>query len=194
MTSPTRSSQALHAAALELIAESGLGAVTVGAVAERAGVSRATAYREFGDKDGLLAAIGRGEVVTMITAAYTELDLYAPPARIVHSVTLFALNYLRHHAAFEYIRTHEPAWLITVAIAHGKSELNLVETVAALAAPLIAARADDALALTPVQAAEVIVRIVLSHVLLVHSNLNDEQVAATATRAVVLEVDELIGG
>ncbi len=189
MTSPTRSSEALHEAALELIAESGLGALTIGGVAERAGVSRATAYREFGDKDGLVAAVGRGEVVKMITAAYTELDLFAPPARIVHAVTLFALGYLRKHAAFGYIRNHEPAWLINVAIAHGRSELNLVETVAALAAPLIAARADAVLALTPVQAAEVVVRIVLSHVLLAHSNLNDEEVAATATRAVVLDAD-----
>ncbi len=48
---------ALVAAALELIREAGLGALTLRAVARRAGVSEAAPYRHFADKDALLAAV-----------------------------------------------------------------------------------------------------------------------------------------
>ncbi|MBW0271539.1 TetR family transcriptional regulator [Nocardia sp. MH4] len=186
MASTTRSSDALRVAALELIAESGLDSLTLLAVAERAGVSRATAYREFGDKDGLVAAVGRSEVAAMVAAAYGAIDLFAPLPEVVRSATLFALAYLRQHPAFRYLRTHEPAWLLDVAIQHGDAELNLVETVAALAAPIVAARSGEGLALPPAAAAEVVVRIVLSHALIQHSGLTDEQIADTATRAVTV--------
>ncbi|MER7452917.1 helix-turn-helix domain-containing protein [Nocardia beijingensis] len=183
MPASTRSSEALHDAALELIAESGLNALTLVAVAERAGVSRATAYREFNDKDGLIGAVARSEVAKMVAAAYSEIDLFAPIASIVGSVTLFALSYLRQHRAFDYIRRHEPTWLLDVAITHDGTEVNLVQTVAALAAPVVTMREGD-LNLPPLAAAEVVVRIVLSHILLAHSNLTDDQIAETAIRAV----------
>ncbi|MFI9412902.1 helix-turn-helix domain-containing protein [Nocardia gamkensis] len=189
MNSSTRSSETLLDAAVALIADSGLDNLTLSAVAERAGVSRATAYREFGDKDGLVSAVGRNEIGRMVAAAYREIDLFAPAAEVARSSTLFALRYLRKHAAFGYIRRHEPARLLDVAITHGGSELNLVETVAAIAAPLIAARDDSALALSPVQAAEVVVRAVLSHALIQRSNLTDEQIADTVARAVIRERD-----
>ncbi|MEU5761114.1 helix-turn-helix domain-containing protein [Nocardia sp. NPDC047648] len=189
MNSSTRSSETLLDAAVALIADSGLDNLTLSAVAERAGVSRATAYREFGDKDGLVSAVGRNEIGRMVAAAYREIDLFAPAAEVARSSTLFALRYLRKHAAFSYIRRHEPARLLDVAITHGGPELNLVETVAAIAAPLIAARDDSALALSPVQAAEVVVRAVLSHALIQRSNLTDEQIADTVARAVIREQD-----
>ncbi|MET7771158.1 helix-turn-helix domain-containing protein [Nocardia sp. NPDC005366] len=184
MSSSTRSSDALLDAAATLIAESGLDGLTLSAVAEHAGVSRATAYREFGDKDGLVAAVGRNEVGRMVAAAYEAIDLSAPVPEIARAATLFALRYLREHRAFQYVRVNEPAWLLTIAIPHGDSELNLVETVATVAEPLIAARADTGLALTPRQAGEVVVRTVLSHALIHGSGLTDEQVAETAARAI----------
>ncbi|MGW6421669.1 TetR/AcrR family transcriptional regulator [Nocardia sp. NPDC055053] len=184
MTSSTRSSEELLDAAVSLIAESGLDGLTLTTVAERAGVSRATAYRELGDKKALVSAVGRHEIGRMVAAAYSKIDLFAPVADIARSATLFAIAYLREHAAFDYLRTHEPAWLLTIAITHGQSEHNLVETVAAFAEPLIAARDEKSLALPPRQAAEVIVRTVLSHALLRDSSLTDEQIADTAARAI----------
>ncbi|KAF0846975.1 TetR/AcrR family transcriptional regulator [Nocardia caishijiensis] len=184
MTFSTRSTDELLDTAVELIAESGLDRLTLTMVAERAGVSRATAYRELGDKKALISAIGRHEIGRMVAAAYGTLDLLAPVADIARSATLFTLGYLRAHAAFGYLRDHEPAWLLTIAIRNDQSEQNLVETVAAFAEPLVAVRGDAALALPPRQAAEVIVRTVLSHVLLPDSSLSDEQVAETAARAI----------
>ncbi|AYF75317.1 TetR/AcrR family transcriptional regulator [Nocardia yunnanensis] len=171
-------------AALEMIAESGLDELTLSAVARRAGVSRATAYREFGDKDGLVTALTRREIGEMIAAGYQEFDVFAPMPQLARAATLFAIRYLRKHAAFTYIRVHEPAWLLNVAISHDGSEVNLIEMVGALLTPLLSVRRTDALALTPAQAAEVAVRTVLSHVLIERSHLTDEQVADAVARAV----------
>ncbi|MFI6313435.1 TetR family transcriptional regulator [Nocardia fusca] len=184
MSFSTRSSDALLDAAVELIGESGLDGLTHTAVAARAGVSRATAYREFGDKDGLVSAVGRHEVAKMVAAAFTELDLDAGVGETARAATLFALRYLREHRTFNYLRVHEPAWLLTVAIAHGGAHLNLVESVAAAAEPLIAGRDDGCLALPPRLAAEVVVRTVLSHALIQDSGLTDAEIAATVVRAV----------
>ncbi len=184
MTSSTRSSDELLEAAVALIAESGLDGLTHGAVAARAGVSRATAYREFGDKDGLVSAVGRHEVAKMVAAAFVAIDITAGAAEVVRAATLFALNYLRGHRAFNYLRMHEPGWLLTLAIAHEGTRLNLVETVAAFAEPFVAAGDEAALALPPRRAAEVVVRTVLSHALIQDSALGDEEVARTVARAV----------
>ncbi|MGW4365984.1 TetR/AcrR family transcriptional regulator [Nocardia takedensis] len=184
MTSTTRSADALLDAALASIAENGLDALTLSAVATRAGVSRATAYREFGDKEGLISAVGRTEVARMVAAAYTTVDLFAPIPQLSRTATLFALDYLRNHPAFGYVRAHEPGHLLALVVAEGESRLNLVETVASFAEPVVAARGDAGLALPARQAAEVVVRIVLSHVLLPGSALSDEQVADTAARAI----------
>lgn len=184
MTSSTRSSDELLEAAVSLIAENGVDGLTHGAVAARAGVSRATAYREFGDKDGLVSAVGRHEVAKMVAAAFSAIDITGPVPETIRSATLFALEYLRNHRAFNYLRKYEPGRLLGVAIAHEAAPLNLVETVAAFAEPLVAAGDDGALALPPRQAAEVVVRTVLSHALIQDSALTDEEIARTVARAI----------
>lgn len=182
--SSTRSSDALVHAAVELIAESGLDGLTLRRVAERAGVSRATAYREFGDKDGLIGAAAQHEVQAMIVATLGGVDMRDEPAAIVRSTVLFALRYLRDHPGFTYIRDHEPHWLLNAVLVVGDTPMNLVQTVAAMVAPVIAAPGDTGLALAPVQAAEHVVRTVLSHTLIERSTLSDEQVADAVTRAI----------
>jgi AcrR family transcriptional regulator len=196
--SSTRSAQALVEAAVALIAGSGLDGLTLSQVARRARVSRATAYREFGDKEGLIAAVAQHEVGAMISATVAGVDMRADPATIVRSTVLFALRYLRGHEAFTYIRDHEPHWLLNAALVAGDATsvpvvrdtasqapagMNLVQTVAALVAPVISAP-DDRLALEPFQAAELVVRNVLSHSLIEQSALSDEQVADAMTRAI----------
>ncbi|MGV0852440.1 TetR/AcrR family transcriptional regulator [Mycolicibacterium phlei] len=178
----TRSSAQLVAAALELIAEGGVDSLTLSQVAERAGVSRATAYREFGDKDGLLGAIAQQEIGAMIAATLAAIDPGADPVTQMTSVVTTALRFLRGHRAFSYVRTHEPHWLLSVALPVGDARMSLVQTVAAMVAPAIPE--SDELALSPVAAAEVVVRTVLSHTLIEGSALSDEEVAETVSRAI----------
>ncbi len=168
--------------ALQLIAETGLDSLTLSQVAERAGVSRATAYREFGDKDGLLSAVAQREIATMAAVVFAATDLHAEPRAVVSSVVTAALSYLRDHSAFTYVRDHEPHWLLRAGLPVGSNRLNLVQTVASLVAPAITG--NPALALEPVQAAEVVVRTVLSHSLIEDSALDDQQVAEAVARAI----------
>ena len=182
--SSTRSSETLVAAAVALIAEAGLDALTLRGVAERAGVSRATAYREFGDKDGLVAAVAQHEIAAMLTGTLAAVDMSGDPTAIVRSTILFALSYLRSHPAFTYVRHHEPHWLLNAVLVVGETPMNLVQTVAAMVAPVMAAPGDPRLALAPVQAAELVVRTVLSHTLIERSTLRDDEVADAVTRAI----------
>ncbi|MFF4023669.1 MULTISPECIES: TetR/AcrR family transcriptional regulator [Nocardia] len=180
----TRSATELMDAALQLVTESGLTDLTLTDVARRAGVSRATTYREFGDKDGLVAALVRREIGAMIAAAYQVVDMTARTPELTRTATLFALSYLRGHAAFGYIRTHEPQWLLNAAVTHVDAERNLVETVATLLTPLLSLQRADELRVTPEQAAEIIVRTVLSHILVERSTLSDDEIAEIVARAI----------
>ncbi|WP_067447417.1 TetR/AcrR family transcriptional regulator [Nocardia alba] len=185
MTNATQSSSLLVDTALAMMAETGLDNLTLTELARRAGVSRATAYREFGDKDGLIAAVSKIEVARMVSAAYLEIDMFAPVGQLAKDAVVFAIPYLRRHPVISRLRDQEPGWLIDVAIEHEGSELNLVETVGTFIAPLLAARDDSAtLAVSPVQAAEIAVRTVLSHVLIKRSSLTDEQVGDAVARAI----------
>jgi AcrR family transcriptional regulator len=182
--SSTRSEEALSAAAVELIAEGGLDALTLSKVAGRAGVSRATCYREFGNKDGLVAAVVQREISAMLAVAAAAVDMNAEPTEVVRQTVLFALRYLRAHRAFTYVRDHEPHWLLNAVLVVGGTPMNLVQTVATVVAPVMAAPATQQLALAPVQAAELLVRTVLSHTLIERSTLRDDQVADALTRAI----------
>lgn len=180
----TRSSQSLVRCAVELIETDGLDALTLSRVADHAGVSRATAYREFGDKDGLITSVAQHEIQNMITAMSTSVDLHGDPMTTVHSTVLFALGYLREHRAFVYVRDHEPHWLLNAALVIGDTRMNLVQTVAALVAPVMAQPDDSRLAVSPAQAAELVVRAVLSHTLIEQSALSDEEVADAVARSI----------
>ncbi|KUH68915.1 TetR family transcriptional regulator [Mycolicibacterium novocastrense] len=178
----TRSSAQLVRAALDLIAEGGLDRLTLREVAQRAGVSRATAYREFRDKDGLLGAIAEQEIGAMIAATVAAFDPQADPTAQTAAIVTTALRYLRTHQAFVYVRDHEPHWLLYAGLPVGNSRMNLVQTVAAMVAQAIPP--SDELALTPVAAAEVVVRTVLSHALIEDSALTEQEVAEVVSRAI----------
>jgi len=180
----TRSSRLLLDTALAAIADSGLDGLTLSAIAERAGVSRATAYREFGDKDGLINAVAQREVQRMLAAGSQHVDLSAAIPTLAGDAVLFALGYLRDHAAITYLRTHEPHWLLDAVIQHDGARLDLVAIMSAAIAPMIATKPTDDLAVRPEQAAEIAVRTVLAHTLLPASHLTAPQVADTVVRAI----------
>lgn len=182
----TRSFDALLRSALDLIAGGGVDALTLSQVAEHANVSRATAYREFGDKDGLIGAVAQHEIGLMLAAVQTDIDVTADPTSVVAAIVVSALRYLRGHAAFTYVRDHEPHWLLQAVLAVGESRMDLVQTVTMLVAPAVAVDATG-LRVSAVQAAEVMVRTVLSHSLIEFSTLTDEEVGDTVARAIIAD-------
>lgn len=182
----TRHTDSLIQTALEMMGEIGLEDLTLSAVAQRAGVSRATTYREFGDKDGMIGAVVRSEVARMIALGYREVDLFAPLPVVTRAAVRFALTHLRGHPVVRRVRDHEPRWLLDVAVAHEGAASTLVETVGSFVAPIVAARPDaDDLAVPAGHAAEIVVRLVLSHILIPQSALSDDEVADTAARAII---------
>lgn len=84
---PRTSREALVAAAAELLDEGGPAAVTLRAVARKAGVSHNAPYNHFHDKEALLAAVAAGEF-----AARAERDDGAGP---METVRRMALDYVR---------------------------------------------------------------------------------------------------
>ncbi|MCV7130036.1 MULTISPECIES: TetR/AcrR family transcriptional regulator [Mycolicibacterium] len=182
----TRSFDALLRSALDLIADGGIDGLTLSQVAEHAHVSRATAYREFGDKDGLVGAVAQHEIGLMLVAVHADIDTTADATALVASIVVSALRYLRSHRAFTYVRTHEPHWLLHAALAVGDSRTDLVQTVAAAVTPAIAVDTRR-LRLSAVQAAEVMVRTVLSHTLIEYSTLTDAQVGEAVAHALITD-------
>ncbi|WP_234808038.1 TetR/AcrR family transcriptional regulator [Mycolicibacillus trivialis] len=179
----TRFSAELMQAALGLIAEQGIDGLTLRQVAARAGVSRATAYREFGDKDRLVSALAEHEIQQMIAAVVAAIDPAADPADRIASVMVTALRYLRGHRAFIYVRDNEPHWLLRAMLKIGDDRMDLVQTVSGAVA--VTMQHDPRLALPPAQAAEFVVRTVLSHLLVERSALSDRQIAEAVGRAVL---------
>jgi AcrR family transcriptional regulator len=57
----------IRAAALALLREGGVSALTTRAVCERAGVTAPTLYHHYGDKDGLLRAVSASEMQSFFT-------------------------------------------------------------------------------------------------------------------------------
>ncbi|ANI37511.1 TetR family transcriptional regulator [Mycolicibacterium vaccae 95051] len=184
MMPSTRSFDAMLRSGVELVAAGGLDTLTLSQVAAHAGVSRATAYREFGDKDGLVGAMARHEIASMLAAVHTDIDVTAEPAALVATIVVSALRYLRSHRAFTYIRDHEPHWLLHAVLTVGDARMDLVQTVAAVVTPVLTVDAAR-LRMPKVQAAEVMVRAVLSHTLVEHSTLSDHQVGDAVAHAVV---------
>lgn len=65
--------EAILAAAADLFAERGYKATTTRAIAERAGVNEVTVFRRFGNKQGLLRALGESWASSMAGFAVTRL-------------------------------------------------------------------------------------------------------------------------
>ena len=105
-----RAAQVSHilTVAFDLLRERGVAALTMSAVAERAGISRATLYHYFPDVDALLSAwVGR-EIGESITAMLAEATTIADPLeRIEHLVTAQALAFESqdHRLSAEHFET-----------------------------------------------------------------------------------------
>jgi AcrR family transcriptional regulator len=92
---------ALFDAAKALVDEAGPGRVTIGAVADRAGVTRALVYKHFGNKDDLLQALYRREAERLDRKIAADVaatpDGFEPKLRAFIGATLDAVE---EHAPF----------------------------------------------------------------------------------------------
>jgi AcrR family transcriptional regulator len=95
-------------ALLTCVARHGLTKTTLDDVAREAGCARATLYRHFGDKRGLVQAALRTEADRLVA---TLLDASARATTLVDAATAVATTLTRErrdHAAFRFLLAHEP--------------------------------------------------------------------------------------
>ncbi len=121
--------------ALECIAAYGVRKTTVCDVADRAGISRSTVYRAFGDKDGLMQAVAAAEMRRFLDELDTAVSWDAPLPDALQQAVGFTTRYLQNHAAFQRVLREEPEQLVDVVLerpnAHERSVHPLLRIAAA---------------------------------------------------------------
>lgn len=89
-----------------LIIDGGPGAVSVSAIANRAGVSRMTVYRKFDDRQAVLAALFNRELGSIVAEAFTDRP-GTQRERIADSMVL-AVQRINEHPLMQAVLRHEP--------------------------------------------------------------------------------------
>lgn len=164
-------------AALELAAANGVQSLTMGAVAERAGVGRMTVYRRFGGKVAMLTALAAREVRRCIA----ELDAAAAPETpMIEQVALgfvISIRLTRQHPLLRRLVQFEPEMVLASLTKEGGSLFAVARTYSAerlAEAQRAGVLSEEA---NVEEAAELLVRLAVSFALIPDSllPLDDEQ-------------------
>ncbi|MEO9326383.1 TetR/AcrR family transcriptional regulator [Gordonia aurantiaca] len=174
-----------------LISRFGAKALSLTSVARHAGVARATAYRMFGGRTALVAAIVEREV-SLLRVKLREWSDSAPDAAgKVRAQVVNVLPYIREHEALQYVLRKEPEEIIRALVATDDATgATLIHQIVEQTLPDLAPEIGDQLVPEPRAAAEFLVRTIYSLMLIPDSSLTDEQIADLVVRAIVKRPDE----
>jgi AcrR family transcriptional regulator len=176
-------------AALDVAAASGIRHLTLDDVARRAGVGRVTVYRRFGDRQGLVEALGVREARRCIAI----LDEATPPDQPIEEQVadgfVAGLRLIREHPLLSRLATHEPAALLDALTNPRTALFPLARTYVAgrlALAQQAGARSD----LDLEQVAEAFLRITVSFALIEDTvlPLDDEDAAREAARRLIAPI------
>lgn len=176
-------------AALQCFVTFGVRKTSLTDVAARAGVSRTTTYRAFGDKDGLVHAVVESEVARFVTALDTAVDWHQPLEQALEQAVEFTLDYLPEHMLLQRVLTSEPEQLTNVVI--GQTEpTTLINLILPAIVERFAQTHHDLLRVPTDQAAEWLIRIVVSMLLNPSARFPDPRtVAKLLLHGVIKEPD-----
>lgn len=174
-----------------LVSRFGAKALSLTSVARHAGVARATAYRMFGGRNALVAAIVDREV-SLLRVRLREWAETAPDAAgKVRAQVAGVLPYIRQHEALQYVLRKEPEEIIrALVVTDDATGLTLIHQIVEQTLPDLAPEISDQLVPNPRGAAEFLVRTIYSLMLIPDGSLTDEQVADLVVRAIVKRPDE----
>ncbi|MCF8588748.1 TetR/AcrR family transcriptional regulator [Gordonia liuliyuniae] len=168
-----------------LVSRFGAKALSLTSVARHAGVARATAYRMFGGRDALVDAIVSHELEQLrLRLAEWGAD-EADAAERVRVRVLKSLEYIRAHDALQYVLREEPEEIVRALVSPGLASPSLVERVVDMSIVDVSDAEAQELYPDPRAAAEFLVRVVYSCMLVPGSSMSDEQVADLVVRAVI---------
>ena len=176
-------------AARDLVAASGLKALTMDDVAARAGVGRMTVYRRFGDREALVDALAVREVKACLVVLDQAVDPGDPIPDQIAAGFVTSLRLVRTHPLLARAARHEPGEALETLNANDGFLFGL-------ARGFVAARLGEALAagdiqgLDPDHTAELLVRVGVSFLLIPTSvlPLADEQSAAEVARRLIAPI------
>jgi AcrR family transcriptional regulator len=100
------------AGAVEAASVHGIGRMSVGDVAKRAGLSRATVYKHFGSKDELVAAAVRREATALIDVVVADVAHVADLRDAMTRAVLVTLQLARAHPLLDRVVRTEPERLV----------------------------------------------------------------------------------
>jgi AcrR family transcriptional regulator len=170
-------------ATLDVAAASGIRHLTVDEVARRAGVGRVTVYRKFGDRRGLVDALGLREARRCLATLDAATTVDRPIADQVADGFVAGLRLLREHPLLSRMVRHEPQALLD-ALTNPRTELFSLAR-AYVAGRLAAAQSAGARSdLDLEQVAEAFLRVTVSFALIPETALpvDDEAAARGAAR------------
>lgn len=152
----------LRAAALEAATIHGIAKLSMGDVAQRAGLSRQTLYRHFPSKDALVAAVVASETAALIDQVLGAATAHEDPRASVEAGLLAALRASREHPLLDRLVRTEPQSLLPLLTGEGSPAMAqiraVVEVLVAERAPAVAA---DPVALR--RFADVVARLLVSY-------------------------------
>ncbi|GAC50526.1 TetR/AcrR family transcriptional regulator [Gordonia aichiensis] len=168
-----------------LVSRFGAKALSLTSVARHAGVARATAYRMFGGRDALVAAMLDREIALLRVKLREWSDTAPDAAGKVRAQVLGVLPYIREHEALQYVLRQEPEEIVRALVATDDDGPDLIEKIVDATLPDVAPEVQAELTPDPRGAAEFMVRTIYSLMLVPDSSLTDEQIADLIVRAIV---------
>lgn len=176
----TGTPQDLIPAAARAVAHYGLRKTSLTDVAKEAGVSRATAYRAFGGRDQMLAAVGRYEVRRFLRHLEQELADTRDPRAVVALALDHGLRWAARHPVVDRALDTEADLVVGLLTEQPGNPSLFTHVTTELAASLTRLGHATSFALPVESTAEVLVRLTISHLLLPISTFTSrEQVVET---------------
>jgi TetR/AcrR family transcriptional regulator, repressor for uid operon len=177
-------------AALELCAASGVRHLTMDDVADRAGVGRMTVYRRFGSRERLEEALAVREARRCLVELDSTVDPGAPVADQITQGLLTSLRLIREHPLLERMSRLEPAAALAALTSEGAAVFTMARAFVAarLRESQKAGTVDPKL--DPEQAAEILVRLSFSFLLIPQSvlPLDDDEKMREVARTLVAPI------
>lgn len=128
------------AAAIEAVSLYGVARVSVGDVAQRAGLSRPTLYKHFPTKTALVSAAVSSEAKAIVDAVLTAVEPSDSLKDALEAGVLAALRLTRQHPLLDRIVRTEPEMLLPLLTADGGPVMSMVRrTVEEVARPRVGA-------------------------------------------------------
>ena len=177
-------------AALDLAAASGLKHLTMDAAAARAGVGRMTVYRRFGDREGLIDALAARESRRCIAALDQAIDPALPVGEGIARGFVASIGLIRSHPLLDRLARHEPEAALTALNASDGAILVMGREFVAARIRDAQARGELEASVDATHAAELLVRLGFSFLLMPQSSLalDDPDAAAETARELIAPI------